>query len=243
MGELADQAVGLGFQRHQLERLLDALRGSARALRAADPGPQAVSAGDLGGDADVLEHGEFGKDLGDLEGARHAARDALMRRHSRVMSRPSKTMVPEVGGKNPLIRLKKVVLPAPFGPMIARSSPLATLSETSRTATRLPKRLVTFSISSNVHALPPLQEAQQAAREEQHDQDEQQADERHPVDGDAREIILQHDEHGGAEQRPPEAAHAAHHRHHDEIAGLAVVQAARIGEIVDAAHRARRQSP
>ena len=34
-------------------------------------------------------------------------------------------MVPEVGGKNPLIRLKKVVLPAPFGPMIARNSPFA----------------------------------------------------------------------------------------------------------------------
>ena len=27
-------------------------------------------------------------------------------------------MVPEVGGKKPLIRLKNVVLPAPFGPMI-----------------------------------------------------------------------------------------------------------------------------
>ena len=63
------------------------------------------------------------------------------------MSWPSKMMVPEVGGKNPLIRLKKVVLPAPFGPMMAHSSPLATFSETSRTATRLPKRLVTLLIS------------------------------------------------------------------------------------------------
>ena len=36
-------------------------------------------------------------------------------------------MAPEVGGKNPLIRLKNVVLPAPFGPMIAHISPFATL--------------------------------------------------------------------------------------------------------------------
>ena len=35
---------------------------------------------------------------------------------SRVMSRPSKTMLPEVGGKNPLIRLKKVVLPGAVRP-------------------------------------------------------------------------------------------------------------------------------
>ena len=44
-----------------------------RRFRAVDPGPQAISAGDFGGDADILEHGEFGKDLGDLEGSRHAA--------------------------------------------------------------------------------------------------------------------------------------------------------------------------
>jgi hypothetical protein len=46
-----------------------------------------------------------------------------------VMSRPSNAMVPDVGGKKPLIRLKNVVLPAPFGPMIARSSPLPTVRE------------------------------------------------------------------------------------------------------------------
>ena len=66
---------------------------------------------------------------------------------SLVMSRPSKAMEPEVGGKNPLIRLKKVVLPAPFGPMIAHNSPFATSSDTSRTATRLPNLLVTLLIS------------------------------------------------------------------------------------------------
>ena len=34
-------------------------------------------------------------------------------------------MSPVVGGKKPEIMLKNVVLPAPFGPMMARSSPFA----------------------------------------------------------------------------------------------------------------------
>ena len=36
-------------------------------------------------------------------------------------------MSPDVGGKKPEIVLKNVVLPAPLGPMIARSSPVATV--------------------------------------------------------------------------------------------------------------------
>ncbi len=56
-----------------------------------------------------------------------------------VMSCSSKMIVPRVGGKKPLIRLKKVVLPAPLGPITARSSPGSTVIETSLTATRLPK--------------------------------------------------------------------------------------------------------
>src|SRR6185437_13507661 len=139
----------------------------------------------------------------------------------RVTSQPSNSMLPELGPKKPLIRLKNVVFPAPFGPMMARNSPASTLSDTSCTATRLPKRLVAFLTSSTLMVrLSCLSlaanEAEQAAREKQHDQHEQQTDKRHPVDGDARQIILQHDEHHRAQQRPPEGAHAAHHRHHHE---------------------------
>ena len=57
------------------------------------------------------------------------------------MSSPSNTIRPEVGVRNPLIRLKNVVLPAPLGPMTARSSPGSTRIDTSSTATRLPKCL------------------------------------------------------------------------------------------------------
>ena len=64
-----------------------------------------------------------------------------------VTSRPSKTILPALGGKKPLIKLKKVVFPAPFGPMIARNSPRATASEMSSTATRLPNRFPTLTTS------------------------------------------------------------------------------------------------
>src|SRR5262245_44138073 len=49
-------------------------------------------------------------------------------------------MRPEVAGKSPQITLKSVVLPAPFGPRIARRSPSATSRSTSRTAWRPPNR-------------------------------------------------------------------------------------------------------
>src|SRR6185312_1482306 len=50
-------------------------------LRPADPRTQAVAGRDLGADAHVLEYRQFGEYLGDLEGARHSERHALVRRH------------------------------------------------------------------------------------------------------------------------------------------------------------------
>src|SRR6516162_7180597 len=46
---------------------------------------------------------------------------------------------PEVAGKIPVIKLNRVVLPAPFGPMMALRSPGMILNVTSRTARRPPK--------------------------------------------------------------------------------------------------------
>src|SRR4051812_41468458 len=57
----------------------------------------------------------------------------------RVMSWPSNTICPELGGSNPLIRLNRVVLPAPFGPIMLLNSPWRTASETLLTATLPPK--------------------------------------------------------------------------------------------------------
>jgi hypothetical protein len=65
------------------------------------------------------------------------------------MSSPSKITRPWLGGKSPLIRLKKVVLPAPFGPITARSSPAAMSNDTSSTALSVPKWRETFSMRRN----------------------------------------------------------------------------------------------
>src|ERR1700733_828230 len=58
-----------------------------------------------------------------------------------VTSRPNSSTCPDVAGKIPLIRLNSVVLPAPFGPMIALRSPGMILSDTPFTARRPPKTL------------------------------------------------------------------------------------------------------
>ena len=58
------------------------------------------------------------------------------------MSRPLKRIVPALGCRNLVSRLKQVVLPAPFGPISAWIVPRRTSRSTSLTATKPPKRLV-----------------------------------------------------------------------------------------------------
>src|SRR4029450_5638152 len=65
-----------------------------------------------------------------------------------VMSVPSNQMRPEVGALSPEIKRKRVVLPAPLGPMIERSSPRRTLTSTPDTAMRLPYARVRRSVRS-----------------------------------------------------------------------------------------------
>ena len=72
-----------------------------------------------------------------------------------VTSRPAKTMRPEVGGSAPVMRLKRVVLPAPFGPMIERTSPRETERLTRFTAARPPKRRVSSRVSRRMAPVSP----------------------------------------------------------------------------------------
>src|SRR3569833_3649936 len=58
------------------------------------------------------------------------------------MSLPSRAIVPAVGARKPDSMLKKVVLPAPFGPMTAKRLPSGTSRSISLLATRPSKRLV-----------------------------------------------------------------------------------------------------
>src|ERR1051326_5198894 len=58
-----------------------------------------------------------------------------------VTSWPNSSTLPSLAGRIPVIRLNSVVLPAPFGPMIALRSPGMIFRSTPRTACRPPKLL------------------------------------------------------------------------------------------------------
>ena len=65
---------------------------------------------------------------------------------SEVISRSRNQMRPSLGGSRPLSRLKNVVFPAPFGPMIVRTPPSGISSETLLTAVNPEKRRVKPSV-------------------------------------------------------------------------------------------------
>src|SRR5215467_10856888 len=72
-----------------------------------------------------------------------------------VMSVPLNRTRPEVGRSTPVRQLKKVLLPAPFGPMMARISPRFTVMLTLLTAASPPKRMVYPSVRSTGAVSPP----------------------------------------------------------------------------------------
>ena len=77
-----------------------------------------------------------------------------------VMSLPPKEMRPPVGLYSPVSMLKKVVLPAPLGPMIETIERGGMEKSTSLTATRPPKALTTWSAVSSPGVAPlPLAHA------------------------------------------------------------------------------------
>src|SRR5215472_9015882 len=96
------------------------------------------------------------------------------------MSRSSSRIRPLSGRKCPVIRLNRVDLPAPFGPITAAICLVWTVSDTSATATKPENDLVRPSISS----IAPLHDARQRGiersenptgkGEQQHDQDRTQ---------------------------------------------------------------------
>src|SRR5919106_6926024 len=91
-------------------------------------------------------------------------------------------MMPAVGLRWPEIMPMKVVLPAPFGPMMQRSSPLSSVKSTPSLARRPSKRLVRPSVrsSSAIASVPSPRRHQIADRagdaapkidDHQHEQD------------------------------------------------------------------------
>src|SRR6202043_4168721 len=73
----------------------------------------------------------------------------------RVTSWPNSSTRPDDAGRMPVIRLNNVVLPAPFGPMIALRSPGMIFSDTPRTARKPPKAFDrSFSSSTGAPFVP-----------------------------------------------------------------------------------------
>src|SRR6478672_6148223 len=72
----------------------------------------------------------------------------------RVMSRSSKNTLPDVDDRSPVRQLKKVDLPAPFGPIRPRMSPCSSVTEAASTALKLPKALV-MACASRSMGNPP----------------------------------------------------------------------------------------
>src|SRR5436190_13156034 len=143
------------------------------------------------------------------------------------MSSPPKTMRPASGRRLPASWPMKVVLPAPFGPMMACVSP----SRTSRSMPSLARSAPKLLVSARTSSIGSIENARQAAAEEDHRKDEQRSQDHLPVLGPAREQVLHQEQSKGAEHRSGGARHAAedHHEHH--VAGLLPAHQAR-GDVV-----------
>src|SRR4051794_35809189 len=131
-------------------------------------------------------------------------------------------ILPASGLSSPEIWLISVVLPAPFGPMTACSSPGRTSSVTSSVTRKPPKFLVSPSMrrtgSATEHPPQPGGKADQAARREHRNQHQQRSKDHLPVFGDAGEPLLGEQEGGRAEDRAVERSHAAEYYHDKEVA-------------------------
>lgn len=74
---------------------------------------------------DVFQHRQVGEDVGDLEGAADAEMGGAVRGQIGDVS-TFEQIRPPVTDRLPLSRLKNVVLPAPFGPMMEWKDPART---------------------------------------------------------------------------------------------------------------------
>src|SRR3954471_22473522 len=98
---------------------------------------------------------------------------------SAVMSSPAKRMRPESGRRLPASWAMNVVLPAPFGPMIACVSPSATARLTPSVARSAPKVFCRLSPTSS----GLVNQAGEAAEKEDPRHEEQRAEDALPVLG------------------------------------------------------------
>src|SRR5581483_2151924 len=92
-------------------------------------------------DQDIVHHAEIAEHTAKLEGARNGLSGELLRR--KTGDGVSVEMhLAGVGPVRPVTRLNRVVLPAPFGPMMLTSSPAARSRSIASTAVSPPNRRV-----------------------------------------------------------------------------------------------------
>src|SRR5712692_5184547 len=119
------------------------------------------------------------------------------------------------------MRLKTVVLPAPFGPMIAQMDPLPTVRSTPATAWKPSNAFRTPRTSSTPGSSEPAAEAAQrpddAARKREQQDDEQRAEDERPVLRVRRDLLVQHEQDQRADGRAVEIPHAAEDRHDEHL--------------------------
>src|SRR6516164_1017313 len=146
---------------------------------------------------------------------------------SPAMSSPAKLTLPWLGFSIPVMRLNKVDLPAPFGPITARTSPSSTRIDTWSTATMPPKRRVSSSSSSNATAVFPLycgsaakagaDETPYALRGEDYEGDENEAEEQGPGLRVIAELMLDRQEERRTQHRADQGAGAADDDHDQNL--------------------------
>src|SRR5208282_3056006 len=101
-------------------------------------------------------------------------------------------IVPPCGAISPARRLMSVVLPAPFGPMMAWNSPTGTSSVMASDAITPPKRLVSPAVCSSGSATAVASEQPfDAAVQENRDQELRRSEDQAGIFRDARQRFFQ----------------------------------------------------
>src|ERR1700675_4189516 len=146
-----------------------------------------------------------------------------------VTSRFLKTTRPVSGLTWPVMRLNSVVLPAPLGPMMALIEAGGTVKLTPSTAWKPPK-LFRRSRTSSMRPLFPHEAvadqrggAREPAREDEQQGDEDGAEDERPVLRVGHDLLVQPQQHEGAEGGAEEGAHAAEERHDQDLGRLGPV--------------------
>src|SRR5262249_5518748 len=128
------------------------------------------------------------------------------------MGLPSSSIDPSSGVYTPVIKLKIVVLPAPFGPIRPYRSPAFSDILRFLTATNPPKRLVQFWTSRIAIFL-----SDQPLRPIDHDQHQQHREVHQSKWPEAPEYFESHRHQDGAENRAFDATETTNDNHDDEV--------------------------